>query len=84
MVFVKGITPEFLKQVIIGEELFFGSNLLASPIVEEYPSISKESFIDIGIPNKGGKYFSGVYSSSSNVQFFFLESFLVLSHSFAN
>ena len=62
---------------MIGEELYLGYNLVESPIVEAYPSISNESFTEIGIPNKGGRKFFVVYSPSSKVQFFLFDCFLM-------
>lgn len=57
LVLIKGIIPLFLKQLII--TLSFLMMLLAltiRPTVDVVPSIYTLSLIEIGIPNRGGKW----------------------------
>ena len=56
---MKGMAPEFLRFVIIPASLV--SILLAlevSPTVALVPWIGMFSLTEMGIPNKGGRYFS--------------------------
>jgi len=56
--------------------------LIVSPTVDEVPSISMLSLIEMGIPKSGGKNISKFYSSPI-IQFFFPVLRLISSHSAA-
>jgi len=83
VVFIKGIIPEFLKQVTMGDSGYMFVALSITPIDVIMFSTWKASFTEIGTPYKGGKNFYAWNSPSSNVQFFFPVSFLLPSQFFA-
>jgi hypothetical protein len=63
---MNGISPVCLKHLIVPQSyLRKVSARMVSPIVDLVPSISMLSFIDVGIPKRGGKNLFISHSSFS-------------------